>query len=203
MAVGDGEVASCPVRVSRISFSGELAYELMTPSGFAEIVWEAVIDAGAPLGLAPYGLEALNLLRIEKGHVAGAELNGQTTAADLGLGRMMKKRGDFIGRALATRPGLTDPMRPRLVGVRSHEPRREFRAGAHLVEPASKLSLGHVTSVTRSVELDAWIGLALLAGGEARIGTRLAAADPLRDSLVDVEITSPHFVDPENTRVRA
>jgi len=203
MAVGAGEVGGCPVRVARISFSGELAYELMTPAGFAETAWQAVIDAGAPFGLAPYGLEALNLLRIEKGHVAGAELNGQTTAADLGLARMMRKRGDFIGRALATRPGLTDPARPRLVGVRAHAPLQEIRAGAHLVAPGTTLSLGHVTSVTRSVELDCWIGLALLADGESRIGTRLHAAYPLKDSVVEVEITPPHFVDPENARVRA
>jgi sarcosine oxidase subunit alpha len=199
MAVGDGEVASCPVRVFRISFSGELAYEIATPWGYGLRVWEAVMQAGAAFGIEPYGMEALGLLRIEKGHVAGPELNGQTTAADLGLGRMLKKRGDFIGRALAQRPGLTDPDRPRLVGVKLAQG-AELRAGAQLVEAGSTTSLGWITSVTRSVELGCWIGLALLRGGTER--TRLNAAFPLKNETVVVDIVSPHFVDPENVRVR-
>ncbi|HEX5328042.1 MAG TPA: glycine cleavage T C-terminal barrel domain-containing protein, partial [Acetobacteraceae bacterium] len=201
MAVGDAEIAGCPVRVFRISFSGELAYEIATPWGYGVSVWEAVLQAGAEFGIEPYGTEALGLLRIEKGHVAGPELNGQTTATDLGLGGMLKKRGDFIGRALAQRPGLVDPDRPRLVGVMPVEPDTELRAGAHLTEPGSTTSLGWITSVTRSVELERWIGLAMLRGG-AR-ATRLQASFPLRHEAVAVEIVSPHFVDPENARVRA
>jgi sarcosine oxidase subunit alpha len=202
-AVGEGIVAGAPVRVFRISFSGERAYEIATPAGYGELVWDAVMQAGEAHAITPYGVEALGLLRIEKGHVAGAELNGQTTAADLGLARMLKKRGDFIGRALATRPGLADPARPRLVGLRPLHRSHRLRAGAHLVEAGSRDSLGHVTSVTRSVELEGWIGLALLAGGEARIGTRMQAAFPLADETVDVEIVSPHFVDPANARPHA
>ncbi|HEY3846843.1 MAG TPA: sarcosine oxidase subunit alpha family protein [Acetobacteraceae bacterium] len=203
MAVGDAEVAGCPVRVFRISFSGELAYEVATPWGYGPAVWQAIVQAGASFGIQPYGVEALGLLRIEKGHVAGPELNGQTTAADLGLGRMLKPRGDFIGRALAGRPGLVDPDRPRLVGVMPADRTIELRAGAHLVAPGSTTSLGWVSSVTRSVELERWIGLALLGKGEARIGARLQAAFPLKGEAAEVEIVSPHFVDPENTRVRA
>jgi sarcosine oxidase subunit alpha len=202
MAVGEATVRGCPVRVFRISFSGELAYELATPAGFAEKIWTAVLEAGEEFGIEPYGVEALGLLRIEKGHVAGAELNGQTTAADLGLDRMMKKRGDFIGRALATRPGLTDPARPRLVGIRPVERGARLRAGAHLVEPGAARSLGWITSVTRAVELEGWIGLAMLAGGTGRIGTRMQASSPLHRETIDIEIVSPHFVDAENERVR-
>ncbi|HSU06486.1 MAG TPA: sarcosine oxidase subunit alpha family protein [Acetobacteraceae bacterium] len=201
MAVSDAEVADCPVRVFRISFSGEMAYEIATPWGYGLRVWEAVMQAGAAFGIEPYGMEALGLLRIEKGHVAGPELNGQTTAADLGLGRMLKKRGDFIGRMLAQRPGLTDPDRPRLVGVMSADRSGALRAGAHLVEPGSTDSLGWITSVTRSVELDRWIGLAMLRGGTER--QRLDAAFPLKNEVVAVDVVSPHFVDPENVRVRA
>ena len=142
-------------------------------------------------------------LRIEKGHVAGPELNGQTTAADLGLGRMLKKRGDFVGRALAQRPGLTDATRPGLVGVRPVRREIQLRAGAHLVERGATTSLGWITSVTRAVELEGWIGLALLSGGHGRIGANLTAASPLHGENVAVEIVSPHFVDPENLRVRA
>jgi methylglutamate dehydrogenase subunit C len=203
MAVGDGTVRGVPVRVFRISFSGEMAYEIATPAGYAERVWIAVLEAGQEFGIEPYGVEALGLLRIEKGHVAGAELNGQTTAADLGLGRMLKQRGDYIGRALAARPGLTDPDRARLVGLRSVRRDAELHAGAHLVEQGGTASLGWVTSVTHSVELDGWIGLALLTGGGSRIGATLSAASPLHNEVVDVEIVSPHFVDPENARVRA
>ena len=202
MAVGDGSVRGCPVRVFRISFSGEMAYEIATPAGYAEKVWTAVLEAGEEFGIEPYGVEALGLLRIEKGHVTGAELNGQTTATDVGLGKMVKKRGDFVGRALAMRPGLTDPSRPRLVGVRPITRGEQMRAGSHLVEPGTNHSLGWVTSVTRAVELDGWIGLAMLREGETRIGTRMQASNPLKGELVDIEIVSPHFVDAENARVR-
>ncbi len=202
MAVGDAELAGFPVRVFRISFSGELAYEIATPWGCGLAVWQAIMQAGAAFGIEPYGVEALGLLRIEKGHVAGAELNGQTTAADLGLGRMLKPRGDFIGRALAGRPGLVDPGRPRLVGVMPTDRSNPLRAGAHLVEAGSSTSLGWISSVTRSVELERWIGLALLRG-EGRIGTRLQAKFPLTGEKAEVAVVSPHFVDPENARVRA
>jgi sarcosine oxidase subunit alpha len=203
MAVGEGSVDGCPVRVFRISFSGELAYEVATPAGYAQCVWDAVMAAGEAHGITAYGLEALGLLRIEKGHVAGSELNGTTTAADLGLGRMFKKRGDFVGRALAQRPGLTDADRPRLVGLRPRHRSDRLRAGAHLVEPGSSLSLGWITSVTRAVELEGWIGLAMLRGGEARIGSRMQARYPLAGEIVEVEIVSAHFVDAGNERVHA
>ncbi len=203
MAVGDATVRGCPVRVFRISFSGEMAYEIATPAGHAETVWQAVLEAGEAFKIEPYGVEALGLLRIEKGHVTGAELNGQTTAADVGLEKMFKKRGDFVGRVLAQRPGLTDPSRPRLVGLRPVLRGDQLRAGMHLVETGSSHSLGWITAVTRAVELEGWIGLAMLENGAARIGSRMQAASPLHGALVDVEIVSPHFVDPENARVRS
>ena len=210
MAVGDCRVADVPARLFRISFSGELAYEIAMPAGHAARVWQAAMAAGAPHGIEPYGLEALGLLRIEKGHVAGPELNGQTTAHDLGLGRMMKKKGDFIGRTMAQRPGLLDPARPRLVGLRGVDPARQFRAGAHLIArdralgSDRRLSQGWVTSVTQSVvEPEGWIGLAMLREGEARIGTTMLAANPLMGEETEVRIVSPHMYDPENLRVRS
>lgn len=205
MAVGDGRIGAYPVRIYRVSFSGELAYEVATPAGYGEAVWEAILEAGKAHGIVPYGLEALGLMRIEKGHVAGPELNGQTTARDLGLEKMLKKSGDYVGRVLSERPGLTDPNRPQLVGIRAltTDFERQLRGGAHLVEMAGgRSSLGWVTSVTRSVELDRWIGLAMLRGGRARMGQRLIATFPMKNEEVEVEITSPHHVDPENTRVK-
>jgi sarcosine oxidase subunit alpha len=204
MAAAPARIAGVSGRLFRISFSGELAYELAVPARHALPVMQAILAAGEAHGIVPYGLDALNTLRIEKGHVTGAELNGTTTADDLGFGRMLKKSGDFVGRALAGRPGLADPERLQLVGVRPVDPTKRLRNGAHLVEPeARERSLGHVTSSTPSVEIEGWLGLALLSGGRGRIGTRLLAASPIHGEWIEVLVTSPHAVDPENARVRA
>jgi sarcosine oxidase subunit alpha len=204
MAVGEATIAGVPVRVFRISFSGELAYEVAATSGEAETVWDAIIAAGAKFGITPYGLEAMGLMRIEKGHAAGPELNGQTTAADLGMGRMIKKTGDVVGRVLAGRPALADANRPRLVGIRPTDPAQRLRSGGHLVtEPGEGRSLGWVSSVTHSIVLSQWIGLAMLENGAALHGQKLYAVSPLHEESVEVIVTSPHHVDPENARVRA
>jgi sarcosine oxidase subunit alpha len=204
MAVAEARIAGIAGRLFRISFSGELAYELAVPAGAARTAWEAVLAAGRRYGIRPYGLDALNTLRIEKGHVTTAELNGNTTADDLGFQRMLKKSGDFIGRALATRPGLTAPDRLQLVGVRPVDRAHRLRNGMHLVAPGSPTaSLGYVTSSTPSVELEGWVGLALLAGGRQRIGTRLLGTSPIHDESTEVEVVSPHMLDAENTRVRS
>jgi heterotetrameric sarcosine oxidase alpha subunit len=204
MGVGEAMIAGVPIRIFRISFSGELAYEVAIPSSHAETVWDALLAAGQPHGIVPYGLEAMGLMRIEKGHAAGPELNGQTTAADLGMGRMMKKSGDVIGRVLLQRPGLKDPARPRLMGIRPVDTSKRLRGGAHIVrQPGSGTSMGWVSSVTQSIELNSWIGLALIENGESLKGERLYAVSPLHDESVEVTVTSPHHVDPENSRVRA
>jgi sarcosine oxidase subunit alpha len=204
MAAGEGTIGGVPARVFRISFSGELAYEVAAPSRFAEQICEAIIGAGREFDIAPYGLEAMGVLRIEKGHPAGAELAGFTTAADLGLGRMAKKTGDFVGRILAGRPALADPRRPRLTGIRPVDKAQRLRGGAHLVaEPGAHESLGHVTSVTRSIELEQWIGLALLEEAESWRDKRIWAVSPLHDERVEVIVTSSCFLDPDSARVRA
>ena len=204
MAVAGAKIAGIPGRLFRISFSGELAYELAVPANAARTVWEAVLEAGRPHGIRAYGLDALNTLRIEKGHVTTAELNGNTSADDLGFSRMLKKSGDFIGRCLIDRPGLTAPDRLQLVGVRPVDRVQRLRNGMHLVAPdARSASLGYVTSSTPSVELEGWVGLALLAGGRQRIGARLLGTSPIHGEVIGVEIVSPHMLDPENARVRA
>ncbi|KRR02232.1 hypothetical protein CQ12_18610 [Bradyrhizobium jicamae] len=203
LSVGEGHMAGIPLRVFRISFSGELAYEVAVPSRHAEIVWRAILAAGQEFGIVPYGLETMDLMRIEKGHLAASELNGQATAADLGVGRMMKKTGDFVGRVLSARPALADPGRPRLVGIRPIDSGKRLRGGAHLVsKPGSGRSLGWITSVTRSIELGQWIGLAMLENGEAMSGKTVHAVSPLHDEAIEVVVSSPHHVDPENVRVR-
>jgi len=202
MAAAEASIAGIPGRVFRISFSGELAYELAVPANHAHEVWQAALAAGKAFGLRPYGLDALNTLRIEKGHVTGAELNGNTTAADLGFERMLKKDGDFVGRTLAQRPALSARERLQLVGVRPLDRRVRLRNGSHLLEPRGGQSLGYLTSATPGAELDGWVALALLAGGRSRLGTQLTASAPLHDERTAVEIVSPHMLDPENRRVR-
>jgi heterotetrameric sarcosine oxidase alpha subunit len=204
MAASAAIIAGIAGRVFRISFSGELAYELAVPARHAPAVWQAVLAAGATFGIEPYGLDALNSLRIEKGHVTGAELNGNTSADDLGFARMLKRHGDFIGRVLSQRAGMSASDRLQLVGVRPLDPGQRLRNGAQLVaHEARSTSLGYLTSSTPGVELDGWVGLALLAAGRRRVGQQLLAVSPLHDEQVELRIVSPHMLDPENARVRA
>ncbi|WP_439360464.1 sarcosine oxidase subunit alpha family protein [Bradyrhizobium sp. DASA03007] len=194
-----------PARLFRVSFSGELAYELAVPAQFGDAAIRAIMEAGGELGVVPYGTEALGVMRIEKGHVAGNELNGTTTATDLGLGRMMSRKKDFIGRTLATRPGLADPERPALVGIKPVAKSARLHAGAHFLavgaQPSRENDQGYVTSVAFSPMLEHWIGLGLIKNGSARIGEVVRAYDPVRNRDTEVEIVSPIFFDPEGTRL--
>jgi sarcosine oxidase subunit alpha len=195
-----------PARLYRVSFSGELAYEVAVPAGCGDALMRGIMDAGRPYGIAPYGTEALGVMRIEKGHVGGGELNGQTTARDLGLGRMMSKKKDCIGCALAQRPGLVDSGRPTLVGIKPVDRGARLRAGAHLIpegaEAVAQNDQGHVTSVAFSPSLGHWIGLGLLARGPARHGERVRAYDPVRGGDTPVEVCPPVFIDPQGERLR-
>jgi sarcosine oxidase subunit alpha len=196
-----------PARLFRLSFSGELAYELAVPARWGDALIRAIMAAGAEHGIVPYGTEALGVMRIEKGHVAGGELNGQTTARDLGLGRMLSTKKDFIGRRMAQRPALTDPERPTLVGVRPVDPKERLRAGAHFLKLGAAASAehdeGHLTSVAFSPSLGHWIGLGLLSRGPERIGERIRAYDPVRGGDTEVEVCPTAFVDPEGKRLHA
>lgn len=194
-----------PARLFRISFSGELAYELAVPAGYGDALMRALMHAGRAFGITPYGTEALGVLRIEKGHVAGNELNGQTTAVDLGLGKMLSKRKDFIGRIMARREGLLAADRPRLVGFKPVDRRERLRAGAHFIglRKAAVMDAdeGYMTSVAFSPHLGHWIGLGLLKHGPERLGERVRAYDPVRKGDIEVEICSPVFIDPEGARL--
>ena len=196
-----------PMRLFRLSFSGELAYEIAVPADYGDSLMRALTRAGEPLGAAPYGSEALGVLRIEKGHVSVNELNGQTTAGDLGLGRMMSTKKDFIGRVLAKRPALIDPDRPTLVGFKPVDPAARLRAGAHFLPVGARATAendeGYMTSVAYSPHVGSWIGLGLLKRGPQRIGEHVRAYDPVRNGDVEVEIVSPVFVDPEGARLHA
>jgi sarcosine oxidase subunit alpha len=192
-----------PARLFRLSFSGELAYEIAAPARYGNALAAALMAAGA----APYGTEALGVMRIEKGHPAGNELNGQTTAHDLGMAKLLSKKKDFVGRALAARPALTDAMRPTLVGLKPVNAGDRLRAGAHLlpqnVDAVAANDQGHVTSVAFSPTLGHWIGLALLQNGPARLGEKIRVYDPIRNGDCLAEVVSPVFVDPAGERLHA
>jgi sarcosine oxidase subunit alpha len=192
-------------RLFRISFSGERAYEIAVPARYGDALMRRLMEKGRPFGAIMYGTEALSVMRIEKGHPAGNELNGQTTAGDLGLGRMMSKKKDFIGRVMAQRPALVAADRPALVGFRPVDRRQALRAGAHFLAIGAKPSLdndeGYMTSVAYSPALESSIGLGFLKNGPARIGQHVRAYDPVRNGDIEVEICHPAFVDPKGERL--
>jgi sarcosine oxidase subunit alpha len=204
MGVAAGHLAGIRVLVARLSFSGERAYEVYCGADHGVAVWERLLEAGKALDVVPYGLEALGTLRIEKGHVTGAEIDGRTTVHDLGLEKMFSMKKDFVGKALALRPALTDPGRKQLVGVRSLDG-RPVLGGAQLVAGADPKqpgrSEGHVTAMCYSPALEAYIALALLERGRARHGEKLYAADPLRGNHGPVEVVDACFFDKDGRRM--
>ena len=193
-------------RLYRLSFSGELAFEIGVPARFGDSLMRRLMEAGVEFGAIPYGTEALGVMRIEKGHVGGNEINGTTTAADLGLGKMMSAKKDYIGRMLSARPGLADESRPALVGIRPVNRSARLRAGAHfLVKDAAATASndqGYVTSVAYSPIAGHWIGLGLLSKGPHRHGEIIRAFDPVRGGDTLVEVVPPCFFDTEGVRLR-
>jgi glycine cleavage system aminomethyltransferase T len=159
------------------------------------------------LDVVPYGTEALGVMRLEKGHVAGNELNGTTTAADLGLGKLLSKKKDFIGRVLASRRALNAPDRPVLVGVIPVNRTTRLHAGAHFLSIAAQPTLendeGFLSSVAFSPTLHTWIGLGFLRRGAARGTERIRCHDPVRSADVEVSVTSPCFYDPDGGRLKS
>ncbi len=201
MALGTGSVAGIAARVFRISFSGDLAYEIYVPAGYGTRLWEALITAGAEFGITPYGVDAMNALRIEKGHVAGGELNGRVTADDLGLGRMIKPETDFIGRRSLSRPGLQEPDRWQLVGLAPADGKTAIPSGAKIVAEAANRYIGEVTSTTWSPSLGMPIALGLVAAGRSRHGKHLVAVSRLAGQEVPVVLRAPTFFDPDGVRL--
>ena len=193
-------------RLFRISFSGELAYEIAVPARYGDALIRRLMAAGEPLGVVPYGTEALGVMRIEKGHAAGAELNGTTTAEMLGLGRMVSKKKDSIGSVLSEREAIGSSEAHRLVGFVPTDRARTLRAGAHFLSRGAEMTTendeGWMSSVAHSPTLGHSIGLGFIARGAERTGEVVRAADPVRGEEIEVEIVSPHFVDPDGARLR-
>jgi methylglutamate dehydrogenase subunit C len=200
------DVEGVPLRLIRLSFSGELAYEVYVPADYALALWQHVLAAAAPLGIKPYGLEALASLRIEKGHVAGGELDHRNTLFDLGLGKMARGDKAFVGRELGQRPVLQAPQRWSLVGIESLEPGKPLRGGSILFAMGDKLGghgRGYITSVTWSTELGKLIALGLYQGGLQHSGEEILCAYPLKGETVKARIVSPMFIDVTGERQRA
>ncbi len=204
-----GEITICggkPARLFRISFSGELAYEIAVPTRYGDAMIRVLMAAGKEFDAAPYGVEALGVMRIEKGHPAGNELNGQTTARDLGMGRMVSKKKDYIGNILSERAELNREDGLALVGFRPVNRAENLYAGAHFIARGREAVLendeGWMSSVAHSPGLGHSIGLGFIKRGSERLGEVVIAADPLRGRETEVEIVSPHFVDPEGERLR-
>ena len=196
-----------PARLFRISFSGELAYEVAVPSRYGDSMMRALMKAGEAFNVTAYGTEALGVMRVEKGHAAGNELCGTTTARDLGLDRMVSKKKDCIGNILSERPALNREDGLRLVGFKPVDKSQSVPAGAHLIAKGKQASTetdeGWLTSAAYSPELGCSIALGFINRGQERYGEIVVATDPLRARNIDVEIVSPHFVDPEGERLRA
>lgn len=193
-----------PCRIARISFSGEMAFEAYVPSDYASALMDMLWAAAEPLGGCLYGTEALGAMRVEKGHVTGAELDGRVTIDDAGLGKMASPNKSFIGSALRARPELMREDRPRLVGIKPRDTSQTFNAGAILCRQSqvSGLGEGWITAVTHSPAMGHWIGLGFISGGYAAWkGKTAIAADPVRKGNVEVEIISPHMYDPSGERM--
>ncbi|MCX7288521.1 MAG: sarcosine oxidase subunit alpha family protein [Rhodobacterales bacterium] len=206
MGAGNITVGGLRARLFRISFSGELAYEIAVPTRYGDALLREMLARGAEFEPIVYGTEALGVMRIEKGHVAGGELNGQSTALNMGLGKMVSKKKDSIGMVLSQREGLNDPSGYRLVGVRPVDPTAKLVAGSHFLEKGAAPVLandgGWLTSKVFSPHVGCDIALGYLKGGDAKIGNRMRAVNLLSGLDTEVEIVSPHFVDPEGERLR-
>jgi len=193
-------------RLFRISFSGELAYELAVPAGYGEWVADRIMQAGEKHGICPYGAEALGVMRIEKGHVTHAEINGTVTPGDLGFARMVSTiKPDFIGKAMLAREGLQAEDRPRLVGVKPLDPATSFRTGSHILAEHAAATLendqGYVTSSAFSPSLGYTIGLALVRRGPERLGEKVMVWNGLRNEFTEAVLCNPVFVDPDNEKL--
>jgi sarcosine oxidase subunit alpha len=201
MTFRDGHVADVPARIARVSFSGELAYELHVAGWNGPLVWDAVMAAGRAFGIEPYGTEAMHVLRAEKGYViVGQDTDGSVTPADLGMDWIVNlSKGDFIGKRSLRRADLVRPDRKQLVGLFAQEVLPE---GAQLVlDEAAEIPMalaGHVTSSYPSPALGRPFALAMLEGGHGMHGRTVYA--PLPERTVACEVTSPVPYDPEGVR---
>ena len=203
----EGDLFGVKARIFRISFSGELAFEVNVESNFGNYMWEKIIEIGKEFNIQPYGTEALSTLRIEMGHVAGSELDGRTIPYDTGLDGLASKKKDFIGKRSLNRKAFIANDRQRIVGLVPIDKKTSIPEGSHLVKDSKgKIpipKLGHVSASCWSVEHNNPFSLAILKDGKNMIGQKLYAMSPLKDKTIQVEVVSSHYVDPKGERVRS
>jgi sarcosine oxidase subunit alpha len=205
MAVGRGRICGAPLLLFRVSFTGELGFELNVPAEHGLEVWQAVHEAGIPHGITEYGTETMHVLRAEKGYIiVGQDTDGTVTPDDAGLSWAIgKNKSDFVGKRSLQRASMQAATRKQWVGLRSVDGRTLLQEGAQIAElPRQKLPMplvGHITSAYVSSVLKAPIALGLVAGGRARLGKRLFV--PMPEGDVEVEVAAPVFYDPEGLRL--
>ena len=206
MACGEVIVQGIAGRLFRISFSGELAYEIAIPARYGDSLWRLLLAKSEGLGGGPYGMESLNILRIEKGFITHAEIHGRVTAFDIGMERMVSDKKDCVGKTMSERPGLNDNNREQLVGLKPVGAVKQLTAGAYLFDanddPVRVNAQGYVTSVGFSPTLERFMGLAFLQNGPARYGEMIKVVDHLRGIHTSCEVVAPVVFDPEGGRVR-
>ncbi len=205
MSVRSGAIAGVPARVFRVSYTGELSYEVNVPARYGLALWQALLAAGEPYGVTPFGTEAMHVLRAEKGYImVGQETDGTVTPLDLGMERALSTRKDFLGKRSLSRADMTQPDRKQLVGLLTEDPADVLPDGAPIVaehHPNRPMTaLGHVTSSYFSPTLGRSIALALLRGGRSRLGDRVPV--PLDDTrAASTTVVNPVFYDPEGRRL--
>ena len=201
MSVVAASISGVQVLVLAASYSGERAFEIYVEASAASIVWAACEEEVTRQGGGLYGMEAMEYLRIEKGHlVVGGEIDGRLTPHDLGLDKMLNKAGGYIGASGLTRPALSMSGRRQLVGLESVE--GPIPEGAMLVSTTGKPVEGHVTAAGRRVVEGGAIALGLLEGGFSRHGEVLLATSPTRGQNARVRVVAPHFYDTAGERYR-
>lgn len=192
-------------RLFRVSFVGELGYEIAVPTRYGDALIKRLMEMGADLGVTPFGVESLSVLGMEKGHVGGAQLNGQTTAEMLGLGKMVSQKKDSIGAVMSRREGLAGDTR-RLVGLQPVEPGGKIVVGSHLFAEGAAFELdrdqGWVTSACYSPHVGSMIGLAFLKNGYERLGEVVVASNPVEGESARLRVVPTYFVDAEGERLR-
>ena len=207
MGYTEGNLFGVNAKIFRISFSGELAYEINVASDHGLFMWEKMMEIGKEFNIQPYGTEALSTLRIEMGHVAGPELDGRTIPYDVALEGLVSKKKDFIGKRSLQKEAFNTSDRQKIVGLVPTDKKSSIPEGSHLViDKSAKLpnpKLGHVSSSCWSVENNNPFSLAIVKDGKNMIGKKLFAVSPLKNTAIEVEVISSHYVDHEGKRVRS
>jgi len=206
MACGAVQLGGVSARLFRISFSGEEGYEIAVPTRFGESLFRDLVAKAETMGGGPYGMEALNVLRVEKGFITHAEIHGRTTAYDIGMEKMVAAKKDCIGKTMAARPALVGPERQQLVGLKIATGTPPC-SGAHLFTPGDKVgreeSQGYITSFAHSDLMGACLGLGFLKNGRARHGEKIRIVDHLRGLDLTAEVCDPVFHDKDGEKLRA